>query len=141
MKKFILIFLILTAPAMAGVVPLKDNFLVAFEKCKSLSVNLERGQLKEAVVSSFDLHCMKVSGEPFQMKCEFFENQTDKKTEESLFTGGSELGVAAFSDKQGRKIKFLIGKQFASFESPEENKVCAGIYLFEKDALKKKAGY
>ena len=140
MKKFIIILIILGTPAFAGVVPLKDNFLVAFERCKALSVDLEKGQLREAVVSSLDLHCMKVPGEPLQMKCDFFENQASKKTTESLFTGGSELGVASFADKQGNRIKFLIGKGFASFESSEENKVCAGIYLFEKDALKKKAG-
>ena len=140
MKKFIIILFTLGAQAFAGVVPLKDNFLIAFEKCKVLSVDLEKGQLREAVVSSLDLHCLKVAGEPLQVRCDFFENQAHQKTDESTFTGGSELGVASLKDRNGRKIKFLIGKGFASFESPEENKVCAGIYLFEKDALKKKAG-
>lgn len=140
MKRFILFILILVAtPGYAGVVALKDNILFAFEKCKSLSVDLHKGQLKEAVVSSFDLHCLKVPDKPLDMKCIFFETGSQKKSSEAMFKGGSDLGEALLKDKEGRKIKFLIGKGFASFESPSEQKVCIGIYLFEHDALKRKS--
>ena len=131
--------ILVTTPGQAGVVALKDNILFAFEKCKALSVDLHKGQLKEAITSSFDLHCRKVPEKPLEMKCEFFETGSSKSTSEALFKGGSELGEGLLKDESGRKIQFLIGKGFASFESPPEQKVCIGIYLFEKDALKKKS--
>lgn len=119
-------------------VPLRDNILFAFEKCKTLSVDLEKGQLKESVSPAFDLHCAKIKDAPETIKCFYFDPGTDKKLGEEIFSGGSELGVAELKDKKGTKLKFLIGKTFASYENPEENKVCAGIYLFEQEALKKK---
>lgn len=138
-KVFIIIFILVTTPGQAGVVSLKDNILFAFEKCKALSVDLHKGQLKEAVVSSFDLHCRKIPGKPLGLKCEFFKTGSQKKDSEAVFKGGSELGEGLLKDDKGRKIQFLIGKGFASFESPPEQKVCIGIFLFEKDALKKKS--
>lgn len=138
MKQFLIFLLLFPAVSSARPVALKDNLLFAFEKCKSLSVDLHKGQLKEAVVSSFDLHCRKSYDKDLELKCEFFETGSQKKSEEAVFSGGSELGEGELKDKKGRTIKFLIGKGFASFEDPSAHKVCVGIFLFEKEALKKK---
>lgn len=119
-----------------SVVPLKDNILFGFEKCKSLSVDLEKGQLREAVSSSFDAHCKKKS--EMELSCIFYETGSSKKISEEIFSGGSDLGVGELKDKDGRKIRFLIGKGFASYESGPEQKVCAGIFIFEEDARKVK---
>lgn len=136
----ILFFLVfVTTPLFGGVVALKDNLLFAFEKCKSLSVDLHKGQLKEAVVSSFDVHCRKDAAKKLELKCDFFETGSQKKSEEAVFTGGSELGEGQLKDKKGRTIKFLIGKGYASFEDPSEHKVCVGIFLFEREALKRRS--
>lgn len=133
------IFFLLTGPISAKPVSLKDNILFAFEKCKSLSVDLEKGQLKESIASSFDLHCRKSDLGTLEFRCTFFDTGSDKKTNEIAFTGGSELGIAELQDGSGRIIKFLIGKKFASYESASEQKVCAGIFIFEQDALKQQA--
>lgn len=122
----------------AHAVPLSDNVLFAFEKCKTLSVDLEKGLLKESPADAFDIHCQKISDNPKGLKCSFFEQGSTKKIMEDIFTGGSELGAAELTDKNNRKIRFLIGKNFASYESGSELKACAGIHIFEKDALKKK---
>jgi hypothetical protein len=118
-------------------VPLRDNVLFAFEKCKSLSVDLHRGQLAEAVVPPFDLHCMKKENGD-ELTCFFFDPGSNKKTAEEVFKGGSDLGHAELKSSKGAIIKFLIGKQFASFVDTVDHKVCAGIYLFEDEARKKK---
>jgi hypothetical protein len=123
----------------AQTVSLKDNVLFGFEKCKSLSVDLEKGQLIEASSNSFDLHCRKISQESQDLKCSFFDAGSDKKINEIVFSGGSHLGAAELKDNNGRVIKFLIGKKFASYESPSERKVCVGIFIFEQDALKQRA--
>lgn len=120
-----------------GGVPLKDNLLFAFEKCKMLAPDVEKGQLKETLESSFDLHCKKSSERDF--KCDYFEASSNKKQKEETFNGDSDLGVAELKSADGKKIKFLIGKNFATYESGPELKACVGIYLFEQDALKKKS--
>ena len=117
-------------------VPLKDNILFGFEKCKALSVDLEKGQLKEAVTSSFDVHCRKKDA--LELDCIFYETGSSKKISQKIFNGGSDLGVGELKDKEGRWIRFLIGKNYASFESGPEQKVCIGIFIFEKEALKAK---
>lgn len=117
-------------------VPLKDNILFGFEKCKALSVDLEKGQLKESVTSSFDVHCRKKDA--LELDCIFYETGSSKKISQEKFSGGSDLGVGELKDKEGRKIRFLIGKNYASFESGPEQKVCIGIFIFEKEALKAK---
>lgn len=120
-------------------VAIKDNILFGFEKCKELNVDLEKGQLIEAKTSSFDLHCKKISGEKFNFKCSFFETGSSNKFHEAIFTGGSNLGIGELKDNEGQKINFVIGKTFASYESGTRgNKVCAGVFIFEKDALKQK---
>jgi len=132
------LFLLFMAPAFAGV-PLTDNVLLAFEKCKSLSVDLEKGQLKEAPSPAFDVRCEKVPDTKEDLICSFYDTGSSKALSKEAFTGSSDLGVAELKDKTGKKIKFLIGKSFASYESGPEQKVCIGIYIFEKEALKRKA--
>lgn len=138
--KFYVIFIFVmsfsSSPLLAGV-PIKDNILFAFDKCKSLSVSIEKGQLKESPEPAFDLHCRKVGDRDF--KCDYFDASSTKKLKEETFTGDSDLGVADLREGSGKKIKFLIGKNFASFEAGPELKACVGIYLFEQDALKKKS--
>lgn len=138
---FILNLLILfSLPTFAAdVVPLKDNILFAFERCKTLAVNLEKGQLAETITSSFDLHCKQTEGNSLEFTCAMFDAGSDKKLSESVFTGGSNLGKAELNDKEGRKLQFLIGKGFASYQSGPEQRVCAGIFIFERDALKQKS--
>ncbi len=123
----------------ADAVPLKDNILFAFERCKTLSVNLEKGQLAETVTSSFDLHCKQTEGKPLEFICAMYDAGADKKLSESVFTGGSNLGKAELNDNEGRKLQFLIGKGFASYQSGFDQRVCAGIFIFERDALKQKS--
>jgi len=132
------LILLFMAPAFAGV-PLTDNVLLAFEKCKSLSVDLEKGQLKEAPAAAFDVRCEKVPDTKEDLLCAFYDQGSSKALSKESFTGSSDLGVAELKDKTGKKMKFLIGKSYASYESGPEQKVCIGIYIFEKDALKRKA--
>lgn len=123
----------------ANVVPLQDSILFAFEKCRALNVNLEKGQLSETVTSSFDLHCLKSSENVLEFTCNFFDSGSNKKLGQETFTGGSHLGKAELVDKNGKRINFLIGKKFASYASGSEPKLCVGIFIFEKDALKQKS--
>lgn len=131
------LFTIFFSSIVFGGVPLKDNLLFAFDKCKSLSVDIEKGQLKETPELPFDLHCKKTGDRDF--KCDYFEPSSNKKQKEETFTGESDLGVAELKNSSGKKIKFLIGKNFSSFEAGAELKACVGIYLFEQEALKKKS--
>ncbi|MCM2350059.1 MAG: hypothetical protein NDI69_08550 [Bacteriovoracaceae bacterium] len=135
--RFLLISLFMTS-AQAGVMPIKDNILFAFERCKTLSVDLKKGTLQESLAPSFDLHCRKTIDDQMAFKCDIFDTASNKKLGQDIFSGGSELGEALLVEKSGKKIKFLIGKKFASFESASENKVCVGIFIFEQDALKQK---
>lgn len=99
-------------------------------------MDLEKGQLKEAVTSSFDLHCLRLGDRPLELKCSYFDTGSNHKIKEEIFKGGSDLGVGELLNGD-KKIRFLIGKNFSSYESGSEQKVCAGIFLFEKDALKR----
>jgi hypothetical protein len=140
--QILLVFILLLPSkvlASAPLVSIKDNVLLAFEKCKSLSVNLEKGQLIEGRSPSFDLVCKKINGSETDFSCEFFEAGSSKKYSEEKFTGGSNLGVAELRSSSGAKVRFLFGKSFASFESPADFKACLGFYLFEKDALKEQS--
>ncbi len=121
-----------------GAAPLKDNVLFAFEKCKTLKADLDKGQLREESVAGFDLHCFKQIANVNELKCIAFDPGTDRKLNETVMTGGSELGEATLTDMEGAKIRFLIGKTYASYENPNAHKVCIGIHLFEEDAKKKK---
>jgi hypothetical protein len=134
----ILSCLLITSLAFAAV-PLNDNILLGFERCKTLTVDLEKGLLKESVVSSFDIHCKQEREEKLNFQCSYFEFGSNKKISVQRFSGGSELGVTSLKNSKGDEIKFLIGKKFAAYKSGSENKVCAGIFIFEKEALKQKA--
>lgn len=134
---FITTIVFIYIPYVWGGVPLRDNVLFAFEKCKMIAADVEKGQLKETVESSFDLHCKKKSEREFN--CDYFEASSNKKQNTETFSGDSDLGVAELKSADGKRIKFLIGKNFAVFESGPELKACVGIYLFEQDALKKKS--
>jgi hypothetical protein len=140
LKYFIyFIVLMLSFSSWASSVSVKDNILFAFEKCKSLSVDLQRGQLIEAPSASFDLVCKKINGKEFDFFCEYFDTGSTKKIAEEKFHGGSNLGQADLKSSKGGRLRFLIGRNFAAYESPTDLKVCVGFYLFEKDALKKKS--
>ncbi len=128
----------MTTSVYAGVVPLKDNILFAFESCKTLSVDLQKGRLNVTVAPAFDLHCHQTRENKLEFKCDTFEGSSNKKLVSETYKGGSDLGEAELKSIKGTKIKFLIGKTFASFESALENKTCAGIFIFEQDALKQK---
>ena len=133
------IFSFSSFPADSDRVSLKDNILFAFERCKTLAVNLEKGQLAEPITSSFDLHCKQNVSSPMEFICDTFDAGSNKKIGQAVFRGGSNLGKAELNDKSGRKIEFLIGKRFASYQSGPEQKVCIGIFIFEQDALKQKS--
>ena len=135
-KITILFFLLFSLPLRA--VPLRDNILFAFEKCKELGIDLDKGQLKESISSSFDMVCHKISNSELEFNCDYFETGSRLKLRSESFIGGSDLGIAELKSKSGKRLKFLIGKPFASYESSIDHKVCIGIYLFEQDALKKK---
>lgn len=130
-------FLIFSVLSFSASIPLNDNILFAFEKCKTLSVDLNKGLLKEEIVKGFDVHCQKIINTQFDFDCDFFETSSSQKIERIKFLGGSDLGVASLVNESHQRINFLIGKNFASFESDKEKKVCIGIYIFEKEALKK----
>jgi hypothetical protein len=115
--------------------PLKDNLLFGFEKCRALSVDLEKGQITETPANTFDAVCRKKGDLNFS--CEFYETGSTKKISEDAFTGGSELGIGELKSATGQKITFLIGKPFASFSSWSEQKACVGVFYFELDARKK----
>jgi len=118
--------------------PIQDNILFAFDRCKVISVDLKSGKWQESFDSSFDIHCRKSTDEKKQMICDFFATDSSKKISQENYKGGSELGAAELLGPEGKKITFLLGHKYASFESPSEKKICAGIYLFEQEALKKK---
>ena len=139
MVHFVALFLTLTSSSASVVMPLNDNVLFAFEKCKTLSVNLEKGQLVEAVVPSFDLHCRKNRTNPLEFLCDYFETGSSTHLKQEKFFGGSFLGKVDLSDSSGKKIQLLVGKNFASYQSGPDQKVCAGIFIFEQDALKRKS--
>lgn len=136
MMKIFLLTIFIVSNTFAAPVAMTDNVLFGFEKCKSLSVDLTKGLLIEAPSASFDMHCKKETAMDFV--CDYFETGGNTKIHQEKFTGGSDLGAANLESKNGKKIKFLIGKKFASYESGPEQKVCIGIYIFEKDALKRK---
>lgn len=137
MNYFFLLILITSIEAMAR--PLKDSVLFAFERCKSLEVDLEYGKLKELIKPPFDVHCKKINdSNTNELNCVFYNPQNNKILKEEIFTGDSDLGSAELKNINSSKINFLIGKKFASFRSFNENIVCIGFYLFEQEAIKKK---
>ena len=120
-------------------VPLTDHVMFAFEKCKSLSYDLKKGELKEASqLAPFDLHCKKRAQDEFVLDCSYFQLESNAVSHKEVFQGESQLGEAVLKSSDGVQIKFFIGKKFAAYIDPKKLQVCMGIYVFEKDALKKK---
>lgn len=134
MTKKILTLIMLTSAALANV-PLKDNLLFGFEKCKILTVDLQKGQLIEASAPGFDVVCKKKTD--LEFSCDYFDTGSSRVLKTETFKGGSDLGAGELTSAAGDKLRFLIGKTYAAFEAGPEKKVCVGIYLFEQDALKK----
>lgn len=130
--------LLLPGLALGSPMPVQDNILFAFDRCKTFSVDLKTGKWLESFTTPFDIHCRKSSEDKLQLTCDFFATDSSKKLSQDIYTGGTELGAADLSGPNGKKIRFLLGYKFASFESPSEKKICTGIYLFEQEALKKK---
>jgi hypothetical protein len=128
-------FLLLSYQLIAQPIEIKDNILFGFERCKTLSVDLQKGQLKESIATTFDVVCRKKA--EIEFDCEFYETGSSKKIGQEVFTGGSELGIGELKSANGQKITFLIGKPFASFYSGGEQKACVGLFFLEKEALKK----
>jgi hypothetical protein len=124
------------------IVPLSDNVVFAFEKCKTLSVDLEKGLLVESLSPSFDLHCKKISDSMNSngLLCDLFREGSNKKNEQIRFTGGSDLGRAQLKSDTGMSINFLVGKKYASFsnQSEHQSQMCVGFFLFEKELMQKK---
>ena len=140
-KLFIASLLISSALA-DEIKPLDDNILFAFDKCKSITVDLNKTVLVEEVTAPFDIHCVNNESDKFQFKCDFFDAGSDKKKSLETLTGGRLVKMGDLSNKGGTKIAFSFEKGSASFQTPLEKshgmKVCAGIFLLEKDAKKRK---
>ena len=132
------ILLLFPVLAFGSGMPVQDNILFAFDRCKTLSVDLKTGNWQESFARPFDLHCKRSSDDKFQLNCDFFATDSSKKLSQEVYKGGTDLGAADLSGPSGKKIRFLLGYKFASLESPSERMTCAGIYLFEQEALKKK---
>lgn len=125
--------------------PLEDNILFAFERCQTLTVDLKKGGLQSATVPAFDIHCVNVPANNLEFKCDYIDVTTNKKMQLEVLNGGKKDSKVFLSSKGGTKIKFILGNQGAYYETPlsdneviQGSKVCSGIFLMEKDALKKK---
>ncbi|MGE3608375.1 MAG: hypothetical protein AB7I27_02215 [Bacteriovoracaceae bacterium] len=122
--------------------PIGDNFLIAFDKCRSLAVNLKNGQLGEVQSSPFDLYC-KVAR--FDAVCDFFHPGENKRFDTRTFNGGLNYELGRFSHEH-QAIRFDVKTKFAYFEGTpdlkgtkfEGKKVCSGVFILEKEAKKKK---
>jgi hypothetical protein len=87
---------------------------------------------------SFDVHCRKKSDDKHSLSCDFFEIGSNKKIKTQEFSGGTQLGEGILVSKEQDEIKFLIGKNHASFKNFKNHQVCIGIFIFEKEALNSK---
>lgn len=145
--RFLLILLIMTACASksdlnSSLDPVSDNFLIAFDKCRSLAVNLKNGQVGEVHSSPFDVYC-KVSG--IDATCDYFQPRETKRFESRGFKGGLNAETGIFKD-ESQMIKFDIKTNFAYFEGTPDlkgtkfqgKKICSGVFIFEREARKKK---
>lgn len=142
MMFYLFLWLLYRPTVHSKIVPLSDNVVFAFEKCKTLSVDLDKGLLVESLSPSFDLHCKKRSDSmnSNEFLCDMFREGSNKKNEQIRFTGGSELGRAQLKSDDGMTINFLVGKKYASFSNQSEHQpqMCAGFFLFEKELMQKK---
>ena len=141
------LFFILMTSAFAAEVPFGDNILFAFEKCKTLTVDLKSGTLTEAQVDAFDLHCKVKGKDQMEYTCESFDTGSDKKTGLELLRGGKDKNnIGTLRNAGGGTIRLNVEKNTAQYETLTMDevgiaygrKMCVGIYLYEKEALKKK---
>jgi hypothetical protein len=142
-----LLFLLVTS-VYAAEIPFGDNILFAFEKCKTLNVDLNAGTLTEVQVDAFDLHCKTQDSDLMNYTCESFDPSSQKKIGLEQLKGGKDKnGIGNLRNAGGGYIRVSLEKNTAQYETPLMDelgrkygrKMCVGIYLYEKDGLKKKA--
>lgn len=141
-----LLFLLFISAQAAEMNPLNDNILFAFDKCKTISVDLNKTALVETVDPAFDIHCLNNESDKLLFRCDFFDVGSKNKKALEALTGGRDGKIGQLSNKGGTTITFSLEKGTAAFDSPVASKelahparkVCAGIFIFEKEALKKK---
>jgi hypothetical protein len=143
----ILFSFLISLSTFAAEVPVKDNILFAFEKCKSLSVDLNTGLLKENNEKAFDIHCKMKSSDEMEFTCDFFDPGSDQKQSVELLRGGKDKNnVGTLRNAYGTFLRLYFEKSSAQYETSiisddgrsYGKKVCSGIYILEKEALKKK---
>lgn len=139
------IFGLLSSVEASDVLPLEDNMLFAFERCQTLTVDLKKGSLQSAAAPGFDIHCTNVPSNKLEYKCDYIDMKTNRKMQLEVLSGGKQDSNVNLASKGGTRIKFILGQQSAFYETPladneliQGSKVCAGIFLMEKEALKKK---
>ena len=127
----------------AEVEPLQDNVLFAFERCQSLSVDLKKPGITSNNLPGFDMHCK--SGTGLEFKCDYIDIKTNKRGQVEVFYGGKTGIKGILTSKGGTTLKFLTGQQSAYYETSltdneqiQGKKICSGIFLLEKEALKLK---
>lgn len=137
------LFLLTSAVYAAEVEPIQDNVLFAFERCQSLSVDLKKAGITSTNLPGFDMHCK--SGSGLEFKCDYIDIKTNKHGQLEVFNGGKTGSKVVLTSKGGSSLKFLIGQQSAYYETSlsdneqiQGKKICSGIFLLEKDALKLK---
>lgn len=122
--------------------PLGDNVLFAFDKCKVLYIDQQKPIIKTVDGPGFDIHCKESFGPKTQFKCDFFDTQSNKKTAQEALQGGRTDKVAQLTNAGGTRIDLSLKEGTAAYTSPLNNswgtRVCAGIFIFEKEALKRK---
>ena len=125
---------------------LNDNLLFAFDKCRTFNLNLKKTAIEEAHSRPFDLHCVQANTDKKLFKCDYFDTASNKKGDLENLTGGKVGKLGTLTSKGGTSIRFSLEKGSASYEViiPSEDglensrKLCVGIFLFEKEALKRK---
>ena len=141
------LFILLVTSAFAAEVPFGDNILFAFEKCKTLTVDLKSGTLTEAQLDAFDLHCRVRGKDQMEYTCESFDPGSEKKIALELLRGGKDKNnIGTLRNVGGGSIRVNLEKNTAQYETPTMDevgiaygrKMCVGIYLYEKEALKKR---
>lgn len=126
--------------------PFSDNILFAFDKCRSFSLDLKKTAIVEVESKPFDIHCVQANTDKELFKCDYFDTASNKKGDLENLSGGKSGKIGILSSKGGTSIRFSMEKGSASFEAPvasadgleNTRKLCVGIFLFEKDALKRK---
>lgn len=89
------------------------------------------------------MHCKATIG--LEFKCDYIDIKTNKRSLLEVFNGGKIGANVVLSSKGSSSLKFILGNQNAYYETPlteneqiQGRKICSGIFLLEKDALKRK---